>query len=217
VSRPLTVNSRQSAGFTLLEVVVAVAILAISLTVFLQSEAASLANAGRARDLTIATLLARSKMIDIQQHIVSEGFITGDVEDEGNFRDEGHEEITWHCTISEIELDLTSLDSLMSKIAGDDKAQGTMTSMISGLAGSMQGLTTQMAQSLRAAELTVTWPTGAFKESMHVHAILTREDFGQGAGSSGAVPAAATNPGALPTAAGVPPVTTGGARPTGVP
>jgi len=192
---------RQSAptrGFTLIEVVVALAILAVSLTVFLEVQASSMANAARARDLTVATLLARSKMIDIEQHIVSEGFTSGDVDEEGKFSEEGHEEIAWHYTVSEVELDLSSLDGLMSKLSGgDDKDQGAMpgqmAGMIGGLAGSLQGLTTQMGQSLRAVELTVSWPAGApKKESIHVHAIVTREDFGQGAGSSGA--ASATNP-----------------------
>ncbi|MEM6734211.1 MAG: prepilin-type N-terminal cleavage/methylation domain-containing protein, partial [Myxococcota bacterium] len=62
-------------GFTLLEVMIALLILAVSLAVLLQAQAGSLANSSRARDMTVATLLARSKMIDIEQVVFDEGFV----------------------------------------------------------------------------------------------------------------------------------------------
>ena len=58
-----------SRGFTLLEVMVAVSILAIGLIVMLQSQAVSLSHAGRARSVAVATLLARSKMVDVEQKL----------------------------------------------------------------------------------------------------------------------------------------------------
>ena len=68
----------KSAGFTLLEVVIALGILAMSLTVLLESQASSVNSASRSRDLTVASLLARSKMVDIEAMLIEDGFVMGD-------------------------------------------------------------------------------------------------------------------------------------------
>src|SRR5690242_8282702 len=100
---------RKERGFTLLEVVVALAVLGISLAVLIEAQVSSLNNAGRARGLTIASLLARSKMIDLEQQLFDEGFTLGDQTEEGDFSEESHPEIKWSAKIKEIELDLSTL------------------------------------------------------------------------------------------------------------
>jgi general secretion pathway protein I len=60
-------------GFTILEVMVAVAILAISLTAIFSSEAGSIKVAHRARRTTVASLLARCKMGEIEEQVAKEG------------------------------------------------------------------------------------------------------------------------------------------------
>jgi len=74
--------SRPRKGFTLLEVIVAVAILGLSLTAIFASESGSLRTAARARHTHIATLLARCKMGEIEEQILREGFPA--VDDHGN-------------------------------------------------------------------------------------------------------------------------------------
>lgn len=170
---------RHARGFTLLEVVVALAILALSLTVFLETQAANLANAGRARNLTVATLLARSKMIDIEQKLFDEGFTLGDTEEEGDFGEEEHADVKWHYRISEIELEMGSLSSMCGALSGDDESQaGSCESMVAGLGAPLEGLLGEVGRSVRLVELTVRWPDGAHEESMSVKTLLTREDFG---------------------------------------
>jgi general secretion pathway protein I len=61
------------AAFTLLEVMVAMAILALSLTTIYSSEAGAVKVARRARTTGMATLLARCKMGEIEEQIASEG------------------------------------------------------------------------------------------------------------------------------------------------
>ncbi len=182
MSRPRNSVGRQARGFTLLEVVVALAILAMSLTVFLQTQAASLANAGRSRNLTFATLLARSKMIDIEQQLVDEGFTLGTVEDDGDFGEEGHADYKWHSRLSEIELEMGSLSSLCGALGGDDDAQeSSCEAMVSGLGAPLESLLGEVGHSLRLVELTVRWPDGRYEESMSVTTLLTREDMAAGA------------------------------------
>jgi general secretion pathway protein I len=165
-------------GFTLLEVLIALAILGVSLVALLTTNSASMANAGRARDVTIAALLARSKMIDIEQKLFDEGFTEGEQEDKGDFSDEKHPEVTWEYKVSEIELDLTGLGSLCGGFgeAGGDGVE--CEGMVGGMGGMFEGFTQDLGRSVRLVELVVTWPVGAkYHESMSVRAVVSRDDF----------------------------------------
>jgi len=65
--------SQNGGGFSLLEVMVAMGILTISLTAIFSSEAASIKVAHRARKMTIASLLARCKMGEVEELLAKEG------------------------------------------------------------------------------------------------------------------------------------------------
>jgi general secretion pathway protein I len=62
------------AGFTLIEVMVAVVILAVGMASLFTSEAGAVRIAQRARTTTIATLLARCKMGEIEERVFKEGW-----------------------------------------------------------------------------------------------------------------------------------------------
>jgi len=64
---------RRSAAFTLLEVMVAVAILALSLSAIFSSEAGAARMAHKSRKLGIASLLARCKMGEVEEQVAEEG------------------------------------------------------------------------------------------------------------------------------------------------
>lgn len=70
MSRPMR---RALAAFTLLEVMLAVAILAMCLTAIFSSEGAAVRMAGRSRRLGVASLLARCKMSEIEEQVAEEG------------------------------------------------------------------------------------------------------------------------------------------------
>ena len=87
-------------GFTLLEVMIAMSILAITLVVVFQSQSQSISMAGRARFETTASLLAQSKMAEIEaanpENVVS---------DSGDFGDDfpGY---SWQVDVTETEIDV---------------------------------------------------------------------------------------------------------------
>lgn len=188
---------RGARGFTLLEVVVALAILAISLTVLLEAQATSLNNAGRSRDMTNATLLARGKMIDIEKKLFHDGFSMSTEEEDGNFTDEGYPEIKWKYRVSEVELDLSALTSICGTLGGGDSSSKAGKAAKAASGGSSSGDTggtdcesmltnvgsmaapfiEEVSQSLRVVDLRVTWPQGKYTESMSVRAMLSRDDF----------------------------------------
>src|SRR5262249_24136304 len=61
-------------GFTLLEVLVAVAILGLGLTAILSAQAGAFASAAHARNISVATGLLRCKMGEVEEHLYKEGF-----------------------------------------------------------------------------------------------------------------------------------------------
>jgi len=174
----------------------ALAILAMSLGVFLEVQASSLNNAARSRDLTIAAMLTRSKMIDIEQKLLDEGFTLGEVTDDGDFEEEGHADYKWHYRVAEIEMDLSGLSSLCGDFEdqedGDDDQDGGCASMLGSFGGSLEGLTDDLGRSLRLVELTVIWHEGKYEQSMPLRALVTRDDFKLGPG-----PGFLPNPGTL--------------------
>ena len=60
-------------GFTLLEVMVATAILGLGLTAILSAQAGAFSTAAHARNLSVATTLARCKMGEIEEHLFVDG------------------------------------------------------------------------------------------------------------------------------------------------
>jgi general secretion pathway protein I len=178
---------RREVGFTLIEVVIALAILALGLGVLLHAEASALSAAGRTRGLTYATLLARSKMIDVEQRLFDEGFTMGDVEDEGDFNEEAHPEIKWKSRVIEVQLDLDILDKLGGEGEGKPKGGGATAAGLGGdlagaagaLGGPLQTMTKQMGESMRVIELTVTYPSDrAHFDTLKVRSVVTRDDLG---------------------------------------
>jgi general secretion pathway protein I len=84
-------------GFTLLEVMIAMAILAISLVAVYQSQSQSVSMATDARFLTTAALLAQHRMAEIQAAPPGKT-ISGN----GNFGDD-FPDYTWQVDVSEVE------------------------------------------------------------------------------------------------------------------
>lgn len=70
-------------GFTLLEVLVAVAILGLGLTVILSSQVGLFGSSQRARNLSLATNLVRCRMNEVEEKLLREGFPLADESDQG--------------------------------------------------------------------------------------------------------------------------------------
>ena len=109
----MTGRSAQQRGFTLLEVLVAIAILGLGLTVILGSQVGLFTNAARGQHLTIATNLARCKMGEIEVDLLKLGYQLTDVIDDGPCcgDDEGND--GYHCAwkIERVKLPELPLDS----------------------------------------------------------------------------------------------------------
>ena len=92
------------AGFTLLEVLVAVAIVGVSLVMLLRLHLLSLDATLAAQDLTTAVLLAEGKMTTFMAQSPQEG------EDEGRFDGPDLERFSWTTSVTDYGLDLGGQD-----------------------------------------------------------------------------------------------------------
>ncbi len=108
------------AGFTLLEVMIAVAILAVSLMALSLTMIRSVRASQHARLMTQATFLCRLKFGDLENGFVVDGFLddAGTVEKKGEFEDTLFKNFRWAYTIQKIEL------------PSADKIQGAATKLI---------------------------------------------------------------------------------------
>lgn len=129
-------SRRMPRAFTLLEVMVALGILAVALVVLLEVQASSLLMAQQARALTVATQLARGKMYDCQEKLRKDGFPIGDFHQNGNFGDEGYEKFTWECHAYPFE---------MPASGAVDAASSPLTGMLGGAGGEGSQVDTSMA------------------------------------------------------------------------
>ncbi|HET9552447.1 MAG TPA: type II secretion system protein, partial [Anaeromyxobacteraceae bacterium] len=93
-------------GFTLLEVMVAMAILAMALVTTFEVVGGALRNHVRARQIETATLLARAKLAEVEAGFEEDGFRDFDQDDEGTFDEQGHPEVRWHVKAVKPTVDL---------------------------------------------------------------------------------------------------------------
>lgn len=125
------------AGFTLLEVVIALAILAIGLTVLVSSQSQAVVMATETDNIRVATLLAQEKMNEALVRVETDGFVEGqDIEEEGDFKDFGTEDFRgtegldmelgdrlddfqWAYTIREIEFELPDLGGAVDTLGAN--------------------------------------------------------------------------------------------------
>jgi general secretion pathway protein I len=140
-------------GFSLLEVMVSIAILAVSLTVLLTFSGNTLIKSGRAEKLLVATMLARQKMADIDIEIEKarrKKEFPDERSEDGNF-DEPFEDYAWKMEIRRIELP--------APMTGDE---GSMQAMIG------KQLTKEISKTVRELKLTVTWQDMGEEQSIDV-------------------------------------------------
>ncbi|MBK7861657.1 MAG: hypothetical protein IPJ65_24185 [Archangiaceae bacterium] len=118
---------------------VALSILALSLTAIFSINSSSVYGHVYAKKLTVATLLARSKMTDIEQELFDKGFQTDDDEQAGDFSDEGWPSYKWRAKVMAPKTNGMSPDQLIGAIFNLPMGGGSGGSLMDGIAGMFGG------------------------------------------------------------------------------
>ena len=192
---------RHERAFTLLEVMVAMAILAASLAALLQSQTQSVQNSNRSRMTTTATLLARARMGELEHELYEDGFSDIGAESSGDFSDEGFPNFRWEWKVETVELPTVS--EAQEAASGGGEATGELPAApgAAALAGSgseaLDPASAMMFElirgvieaSVRRGTFTIFWKERATEQSFVVQAYFTdptRVDATMGLG--GALP-----------------------------
>lgn len=187
--------SRSTArGFTLLEVIVALAILSAALMAIFDLNAGAIASHVYAKKVTVATFLARSKMTDVEQRLYDEGLPVTDQDDEGDFSAEGWPNVKWRYRVlvpkttdvspekvmgalfgvpMGADTDVSGMMAMLTGAGGDGAAKtqgaaaGAGGAMMAGLLQTqLAGMIDQLGKSVREVHLSVSWKDGAHTETI---------------------------------------------------
>jgi len=211
-------STKMQRAFTLLEVVVALGILGVVLVSLLQISSTAAISQSYARTLTVATLLARSKMTDVEHQLQADGFPATDEEDSGDFSEEGWPAYGWTVQILTPKTERLSPEQLLASFAGlplgqDMDASALFSSLMPGASAAstsmssvsplMAPLQTEFAkavqaltQQVREIRLTIRWSHRGNSESFELTThVLSRQLSGTSpTGASSGAPSNVRNP-----------------------
>ncbi len=169
-SEPSRSNGRGSdAGFTLLEVLIAVAILAFSLASLLRSQMNAMRATRYAQSVDLGGRRIVKQLIEIEWEMRQEGWGDNDREFEGDFSDEGWPEVKYSCLVDMIELpDYTEMQQAADAAEAEEGGGGiggVDVQDASEQAFDSLGMVWPMVKgaverSIRKATCTVTWDIG---------------------------------------------------------
>ena len=164
-------------GFTLLEVMIALAILVVSLAILMETQSNAAHMTLDAQRFVTATALSQEKFNEARLIVEEEGFTDVDIRENGDFDDFGDElmdlefgdtleNFHWLYTVSEIDLDMAGDITGMAQEYGDSTGTtadasnatgGNTPSMdnIPGMGG--DGLSEYLARYIRHVEVIVWW------------------------------------------------------------
>ena len=91
-------------GFTLLEMMIAMAILSGALTWLVVGMSRNISAENHAKLLSTATFLARERMVDFEDELYEKGFGEFEKDISGNFEEKGFARFTWKVIVDKVEL-----------------------------------------------------------------------------------------------------------------
>ena len=215
---------RRARAFTLLEVLVALAVMSLGLMAVADLAGTALRQHGYARDLTVATALARGKMAELEETYEDTGFKEFDENLEGDFADQGRPDFAWRVEVKKPDTTLgpeqllavvlgqggedPSTQELLQKLMGTGgaggQAQGAPGGVLGGvLSAQLTAFGEQLKKSFRQVTLTVAWRDGRALNQFDVTTHLVVLNPRAPGGARGAWPDVPPNLPAASSATGV--------------
>jgi len=168
----------RQAGFSLLEVLVSLAILAMALVVLSRIVTGNVVAANHSRMITAATFLARSRISMMEQSLSEYGFAEMDGEDSGDFAQEGFPKFRWYSNVERIELPANA-GQQVEDAANQQTTSNNPMEVLSGFMGGfmatlMEPIRLGLQESVRKMTVKVMWDEpGKPEQSFAVVSFLT--------------------------------------------
>lgn len=171
----------RSRGFTLLEVMMALLLLATSVMILVQSQTTAVQLQEEATRINTATMLVRQIFTELDLRIAKEGFGELEVKESGDFADALYDgqfdDYRWEYEVEKVDVELPGLGNLMGMMSeGTDEvseaagagaagaAPANDLAALSALGFDMSFLTEQMGKFLREARVRVCWKSGMTRD-----------------------------------------------------
>ncbi len=169
--RYLENNSQETCfgpGFTLLEVIIAMAIMVIAFAAILAVEGGAINASARAKQLNVVAMLAKNQMIDTEYLIEGKTFDEVEKEKEGTF-ESPYQDFRWKRTVKELQFPKI-LGGLGKPGGSESKENGAGSSSSGGGDTEMADMITKMitsffSKALREVTVTVFWKRGKGEQS----------------------------------------------------
>lgn len=177
--RPGGFGRARGGGFTLLEVMVALAILAMTLVVLLEIVTNNVRATNHSKMTTTATFLARAKMIEVEDLMLDNGFSDSGESESGTFKDQGSPGFRWEYSIERIELPTDMTQKAQAEAQEQTQSATDPMAMMSGFLGGMMSsfiepIRIGLEESVRKVTVRVIWDeNGRPNQSFEVVQYLT--------------------------------------------
>lgn len=173
-------------GFTLLEVMVAVAIVAVSMGVIVEIESHAIEKTNDAKAFTVATLLARGKILDVQQKLQEDGF--GDFMKilDGDFEEEGFPDFRWVARVRKVEVPTPPTGSGVEGAATGATGNAAPGMSLAMLGPMFQNVGQVLENAVREIDLRVMWKDGVYDRDIRIVThVIDKQGLASGLQNSG--------------------------------
>ena len=165
-------------GFSLLEVMVSLAILGMALVIISRIVTGNVRATNHSRMTTAATFLARTRISMMEQSLLEYGFTELDGEDTGTFADEGYTSFRWYTDVERIELPANAgqqVQQAASKATMSNNPMEVLSGFMGGFMSTlMEPIRLGLQESVRKLTVRVKWDeAGKPEQSIEVVNFLT--------------------------------------------
>lgn len=164
-------NGARSHGFSLLEVMIALALLAMSFTGLILVQGRMTGLAVQARNITTATQLARLQLMECKRKAQRKIASTGDFKLEGDYTDIGFPDYKWECHAPKFNMRTPSASAVEKgfRETAPDAAKKNMAGSASTVSAPFIGMITDaLADSVRELVVIVRWTDNAVDDEVRV-------------------------------------------------
>ena len=170
-------------AFTLMELMIAVFILAMATAILMGTQSTSLRLTGYANNLSVVTLLTKAKMQDIEyemlKKIEKEGLKTEHAETlNGDYSEQGHPQISWTAEINAIEIQDEAANDFVENVTNQLYGSGDEAGSLSGnlaftqflplMVSYLPTIINQLGQRIRKITITTQWEYLGVTQSLTV-------------------------------------------------